>query len=170
MWWQESTDGASSSKASWKPLKHHCVHITNKSPRECTSEPFILLTAIGQCLLFHDHGGSFPCCQDIARMSRANNTSTPKIFRRVELISCFHLERGISSSMGTWTSDVRLILPLASGSISSHCLLLRTPEWTLNNGSKHKYMVLPRFNGLSKSLGFLARFRQRMPSGNGSHQ
>ena len=58
-------------------------------------------------------------------MSGANNTSTPKIFRRVELISYLHLERGISSSMDTWTSDIRLILPLASGSISSHCLLRR---------------------------------------------
>lgn len=40
----------------------------------------------------------------------------------------------------------------------------------MNNGSKHRYMDLPRFDGLGKSLGFLARFRQRMPSGNGSHQ
>ena len=100
-----------------------------------------------------DHGGSSPCCQNTAGMPRANNALTPKIFRRVELISNFYLERWSSCRMGTWTGEVKLILPIASVSIPSHYLHSKSPEWTLSNGSKHKVYELIKIQWSEWKLG-----------------
>lgn len=46
--------------------------------------------------------------------------------------------------MGSWDGEVTLILLIASGSVSRHCLYYKRPEWPLVNGSKHKGNVLIR--------------------------
>lgn len=93
----------------------------------------------------------------------------PKFSEELSWFPTYTLKGGFPPvwTRGPVTSDWFFPLPVVPFQVT---VFSGDQEKTLNNGSKHRYMDLPRFDGPSQSLGFLARFRQRMPSGNGSHQ
>lgn len=120
-----------------------------------------------------DHGGPSPCCENSKNVESSQRVNSQNFWKSLaDLLLPLWKVKFLCD--GGRAGEVKLILPIASGPVSSHCLYCKRPEWTLSNGDKYKVSVLTRNQWLKQEFMLpdqaLEPQDKKMPFGNGSYQ